>query len=525
MVWPMVEYEADDALAAAAVKAAADPRVTQVRICTPDKDLSQCVSGTRIVQEDRLRRTTRDEAGVIAKFGVPPASIPDYLALVGDSSDGYPGLQGWGAKSAAAVLAKFGHIENIPADWRTWGVNCARPGALSITLEKDRELAMLFRDLATLRTDIPVFDSVDQLEWHGPKPAFHAIQGAPRLRSRFLSPEGTESQATEGTEIPDSDVEIAAMKQLSRREVLELAAAVAALPIGARADAARRRTRCDFFPGFQSKRVKTSGAEINLVHAGSGPPLLLMHGAPQTHVSMRLIAPELAKDYTVIVPDLRGYGDSSKPPDGENHANYSKRAMALDQVEVMKSFGFDKFAVVGHDRGGRVGHRMALDHPDKVTQARGARHHPDVLPLHARRHPLHPGVLPLVQQRARGAGAGERSEGAVRGAEGARDQRGAARIPAHVERSRRTSTRCARTIAPARRSISSTTRPTSSKKIACPLMTLWGLKGPMGRIYDVLAIWKERGVNVTGKGLGGGHNLQEDVPAEVLAELRPFLKG
>ena len=185
VVWPMIEYEADDALAAAAVRAAADPRVTQVRICTPDKDLSQCVSGTRIVQEDRLRRTTRDEAGVIAKFGVGPASIPDYLALVGDSSDGYPGLAGWGAKSAAAVLAKFKHIELIPADWRSWGVNCARPGALSIALEKDRELALLFRDLATLRTDIPVFDTVDQLEWHGPKPAFHAFKA--RLDSAPIS--------------------------------------------------------------------------------------------------------------------------------------------------------------------------------------------------------------------------------------------------------------------------------------------------------------------------------------------------
>ena len=170
-VWPMVEFEADDALAAAAVKAAADPRVAQVRICTPDKDLAQCVSGTRIVQEDRLRRATRDEAGVIAKFGVPPLSIPDYLALVGDSSDGYPGLPGWGAKSASAVLAKFKHLDLIPQDWRTWGVN-VRAAALSITLEKDRALAMLFRDLATLRTDIPVFDSVEELEWKGPTPAF-----------------------------------------------------------------------------------------------------------------------------------------------------------------------------------------------------------------------------------------------------------------------------------------------------------------------------------------------------------------
>ena len=176
LVWPMVEHEADDALGAAAMKAAADPRVTQVRICSPDKDLAQCVSGTRIVQEDRLRRTTRDEAGVIAKFGVPPASMPDYLALVGDSSDGYPGLQGWGAKSASAVLAKFRHIDQIPADWRSWGVNCSRPGALSITLEKDRQLAMLFRDIATVRTDIPVFDSVDALEWKGPSPDFYTVK-------------------------------------------------------------------------------------------------------------------------------------------------------------------------------------------------------------------------------------------------------------------------------------------------------------------------------------------------------------
>ncbi len=174
-VWPMVEYEADDALGAAAVKAAEDPRVTQVRICTPDKDLAQCVSGTRIVQEDRLRRTIRDEAGGIAKFGVPPASIPDYLALVGDTSDGYPGLQGWGAKSAALVLAKYGHIENIPDDGTTWGVN-VRAGSLAATLKRDRTQALLFRQIATIRTDVPVFESVDELEYQGPTPAFAAIK-------------------------------------------------------------------------------------------------------------------------------------------------------------------------------------------------------------------------------------------------------------------------------------------------------------------------------------------------------------
>ncbi|MFN7917298.1 MAG: 5'-3' exonuclease H3TH domain-containing protein [Vicinamibacterales bacterium] len=172
VTWPMVEYEADDALAAAAVRAAADPRVERVLVCTPDKDLAQVVRGTRVVQMDRRARTTRDEAGVMAKFGVPPASIPDYLALVGDSSDGYPGLDGWGPKSAAAVLARFGHIEQIPDDWREWHVNATRPAAISATLARDRAKALLFRDLATLRTDIDVFGSVDDLCWHGPTPAF-----------------------------------------------------------------------------------------------------------------------------------------------------------------------------------------------------------------------------------------------------------------------------------------------------------------------------------------------------------------
>src|SRR5271163_3210215 len=133
VVWPMVRFEADDALAAAAMAAARDARVDRVVICTPDKDLAQCVRGTRIVQLDRRTRVTRDEVGVIQKFGVPPASIPDYLALVGDAADGYPGLPGWGAKSTAAVLAKFGHIESIPTDWREWHVNAAHASALAAT--------------------------------------------------------------------------------------------------------------------------------------------------------------------------------------------------------------------------------------------------------------------------------------------------------------------------------------------------------------------------------------------------------
>jgi 5'-3' exonuclease len=172
VVWPMVEFEADDALAAAAMAAAGDQRVERVLICTPDKDLAQCVRGTRIVQLDRRKNIVRDEAGVVAKFGVMPASIPDYLALVGDSADGFPGLAGWGAKSAAAVLAKFGHLESIPSDWREWGVNVASPKALSSILAADRDRALLFRLLATLRTDIPLFASIDQLQWKGATAAF-----------------------------------------------------------------------------------------------------------------------------------------------------------------------------------------------------------------------------------------------------------------------------------------------------------------------------------------------------------------
>ena len=140
----------------------------RVIICTPDKDLAQCVRGTRIVQMNRRTRMIRDEAGVNEKFGVPPTSIPDYLALVGDAADGFPGLRGWGAKSTAAVLAKFGHLESIPEDWREWKVNAANASALARTLAAERDDAFLFRDLATLRTDIDLFKSVDDLRWAGP---------------------------------------------------------------------------------------------------------------------------------------------------------------------------------------------------------------------------------------------------------------------------------------------------------------------------------------------------------------------
>jgi len=175
MVWPMVEFEADDALAAAAATAAQDARVERVIICSPDKDLAQCVRGTRVVQLNRRTRVTLDEAAIVSKFGVSPASIPDYLALVGDAADGYPGLPGWGAKSSAAVLAKFAHLESIPTDGREWRVNAANPRTLAHTLSNERDRALLFRTLATLRTDMALFDEVDELLWHGPKAGFEAL--------------------------------------------------------------------------------------------------------------------------------------------------------------------------------------------------------------------------------------------------------------------------------------------------------------------------------------------------------------
>src|SRR6202521_2229383 len=172
MVWPMVYYEADDALASAAAKGARDERVGQVIICTPDKDLGQCIVGTRVVQLDRRQNTVRDEAGVITKFGVTPQSIPDYLAVVGDSADGFPGVTGWGAKASALVLSRYTHLEIIPKDWRQWHASIRRARVLSESLFSAWNDALLFRTLATLRLDVPVFDTVEDLRWKGPGPSF-----------------------------------------------------------------------------------------------------------------------------------------------------------------------------------------------------------------------------------------------------------------------------------------------------------------------------------------------------------------
>ena len=172
VVWKTVKYEADDALASAAVRAAEDERVEQVFVCTPDKDLAQVVDGNRIVQFDRRNGAVRDADGVREKFGIGPGSIPDYLALMGDSADGFPGVRGWGAKSASTVLARYPHLEDIPDDAAAWEVKVRGAGRLAGALSEAREEAALFRDLATLRTTLPVFEDVDELRWTGPDPRF-----------------------------------------------------------------------------------------------------------------------------------------------------------------------------------------------------------------------------------------------------------------------------------------------------------------------------------------------------------------
>lgn len=316
-------------------------------------------------------------------------------------------------------------------------------------------------------------------------------------------------------------------REFDRRELLRRVAAVAAATSISgfeRVDAQPRASDTTrFFPGFVRSTVQTSGTAINVLKGGGGPPLLLLHGAPQSHVSWRLIAPQLAKEYTVVAPDLRGYGDSGKPLDGDGHANYSKRAMALDQVEVMKHFGFDRFPVVGHDRGGRVAQRMALDHPDKVTRLAVL----DIIPTYY----LYTHVtIDFVQayfhwfnnlRQAPGP------ENDLKAQYEAQKARATSEIQLEYLRTSSDPANIHALCEDYRAGASIDLKHDEAdlhKKIAAPLLALWGEKSPMGRLYDVLAIWRERGTKVTGKGLPGGHNLQEDVPDQVLAEVRAFLR-
>jgi haloacetate dehalogenase len=307
---------------------------------------------------------------------------------------------------------------------------------------------------------------------------------------------------------------------MNRREMMKEMSAMAFLAMQTSAPPTQGTSK--FFPGFKTFKVETSGAVINGVIGGQGPPLLLLHGAPQSHISWRIVAPKLTTQYTVIATDLRGYGDSSKPADGESHSNYSKRNMALDQVEVMKRFGFDRFPVVGHDRGGRVAHRMALDHPDKVTRLAVL----DIIPTYY----LYTHVtIEFVQAYFHWFNYLRPAPGPENDLKAGFDSRPKPTDEVQSEYFRVSSDPAAiHAMCEDYRAGASIDlkhdEADLNKKIACPLLALWGEKGPMGRLYDVLSIWKQRGTNVSGKGLPGGHNLQEEVPDQVLAEVQAFLR-
>jgi haloacetate dehalogenase len=287
----------------------------------------------------------------------------------------------------------------------------------------------------------------------------------------------------------------------------------------------------NFFPGFQRQTVQTSGTSINVLAGGSGPPVLLLHGYPQTHLEWRKIVPELAKSYTLVVPDLRGYGDSGKPTGGDNHVNYSKRAMALDQVEVMEKLGFKQFAVVSHDRGARVAHRLALDHSDRLIKVVLM----DICPTHymyktADRQLassyfhwfflIQPAPFPetlignnvdAVLKQFMGPVMPQSIE-----PEAYAEYRRCFSDPATIHASCE-DYRAAATIDLVHDEAD------MDRKIACPVLVLWGANGIVGKKYDVLAVWRERATEVSGKSLPYGHWLAEEAPGEVLAEVRRFL--
>jgi haloacetate dehalogenase len=324
---------------------------------------------------------------------------------------------------------------------------------------------------------------------------------------------------------------------LDRRDFLKttvvasMAAAETAAVETAAADAQAAPQSSRLFPGFTVRRMQTSGASIHTLVGGSGPPLLLIHGYPQTHVEWHKIAPALAQRFRVVMTDLRGYGDSSKPPDGDNHANYSKRAMALDQVEVMRALGHERFAVVGHDRGGRVAWRMCVEHPERVTRAAIL----DIVPLPysmmSREFAtqyfhwfflIQPAPFPETLignsaeyylrsrfQRPTG-GTGAVTDEAF--AEYLRCFKDPATIHATCE-----DYRAGATIDLEHSNAD------GAKKVTCPLLVLWGERGTVGRLYDVMKIWREHATNVTGKALAAGHFLPEEVPDETLSELMAFL--
>lgn len=322
---------------------------------------------------------------------------------------------------------------------------------------------------------------------------------------------------------------------LGRRSFLEAMAGAAALPGSlARAASVERsvtRPATDFFPGFRRLSVRTAGTNINVLVGGQGPPLLLLHGYPQTHIEWRKVAPDLAKTHTVVLPDLRGYGDSGKPIGGADHAAYAKRAMAADQTEVMATLGFHQFAMIAHDRGARVGHRLLLDHPERVTRAILM----DICPTsymyeHADRAfgSAYFHWFFLIQE----APFPERLIG--NNADAWLRYAFDPAIPAHIEPAAYAEyLRCFAQPATIHASCEDYRAAASidlehdkadhGRKIACPLHVLWGSKGFVGRTYDVLSVWRGFADDVSGNAIESGHWIAEESPHELLSEVQRFL--
>ena len=314
---------------------------------------------------------------------------------------------------------------------------------------------------------------------------------------------------------------------LSRREVLQQATALIA---GAAVSAGRHEAQqpeaqtTRFFPGFKGFKADGAGAVINGVIGRQGPPILLLHGAPQTHVVWHSVAPQLAASHTVVATDLRGYGDSSKPPDGDNHANYSKRATGNDQVQVMRHFGFDRFALIGCDRGARVAHRMAIDHPDNITSLVLI----DIVPTY---HLFTHCNLTFVQtyynwfEKMRPAPIPENE---LKIAYDAQKARATSEIQLEYLRTSTDPATIHAMCEDYRAAASIDLEHDAAdlgKKIQCPLLVLLGEKSRLCKPYDVPAIWGQRATKVSVKSLPGGHELQVDVPELFLAEVRNFLNG
>jgi haloacetate dehalogenase len=291
----------------------------------------------------------------------------------------------------------------------------------------------------------------------------------------------------------------------------------------------------DFFPGFTERRVDTSGASINLVTGGSGPPLLLLHGYPQTHVMWRKVAPRLAQDFTIVVPDLRGYGDSAKPPAGTDFAAYSKRALAQDQAEVMQALGFDRFAVAGHDRGARVTHRLLRDHGDRITRAASL----DIVPTLYRFETIDQKAATgswhwffLIQGRGLPEHLiGNDPEFFLRHMFGTllRDQ-GAIEEAAWAEY-----LRCFRNPETIRATCDEYRAGASidlvhdradlAAKVKAPMLILWGTHSGQGSGYDLLKVWRDHAEDVRGHGIDSGHFIPEEKPDEVYAALKEFFSA